>query len=305
MKTVKLLSRLFLLWVLLFSLAAWFLPGIFSKGAFLINPGLGVIMFGMGMTLSAGDFKPVFKKPAPVILGLCLQFILMPSIAWVISNMFSFSPETSAGFVLLGSCPGGTASNVITFLAGGNVALSVTMTTFSTLLSPIATPALTGLFASKWVTVPYVSMFISIFLIIILPVTSGVAVHSMLGKSIESIKPVFHLLSVITIAFIIAVIVDLNHDKMQSGIMIVLAGVALHNIAGLSAGYGIARLMKINKRDSITIGIEVGMQNSGLSVKLALEFFSASAALPGAIFSIWHNITGAIIAFIRRSENSR
>ncbi|HOO71177.1 MAG TPA: bile acid:sodium symporter family protein [Spirochaetota bacterium] len=302
MKTVLFLSRLFLVWVLLFSLAAWLFPGIFAKGVVLINPGLGVIMFGMGMTLTAADFGPVFRNPAPVILGLCLQFVLMPSIAWMISQVFGFTHEISAGFVLLGSCPGGTASNVITFLAGGNVALSVTMTTISTLLSPVMTPLLTGLFASKWVTVPYLSMFISIVLIIIVPVAAGVLVHSLAGKKVASIQPAFQLLSVIAIAFIIAVIIDVNRDRLSGDILPVCAGVVAHNLTGLGAAYGIARLLKINERDSITIGIEVGMQNSGLSVKLALEFFSSAAALPGALFSIWHNISGAVIAFLRRSR---
>lgn len=301
MKTVLFLSRLFLLWVLLFSVAAWFFPGVFSKGVLLINPGLGVIMFGMGMTLTTADFRPVIRNPAPVILGLCLQFVLMPSIAWIISQVAGYPAETAAGFVLLGSCPGGTASNVITFLAGGNVALSVTMTTISTLLSPVMTPLLTGLFASKWVTVPYASMFISIFLIIIVPVTAGVLVHSLAGKRAASIQPVFQFLSVITIAFIIAVIIDLNHDKLSGDILPVCAGVIVHNLAGLGGGYGIARLLKLKEKDAITIAIEVGMQNSGLSVKLALEFFSTAAALPGAIFSIWHNISGAVIALKRRS----
>ncbi|HPJ38605.1 MAG TPA: bile acid:sodium symporter family protein [Spirochaetota bacterium] len=298
MKILNILNRLFLLWIVLFSLAAWVFPSVFSGSAFLINPGLGVIMFGMGITLKPEDFTRIVKNPSPVLIGLMLQFLLMPALARGIATAFGFGPETSTGFILLGSCPGGTASNVITFLAGGNVALSVTMTTFSTVLSPVVTPALTGLLASKWVTVPFLKMFLSILYVIILPVVLGLGARSLFESRIETIKPVFQFLSVLAIAFIIAVIVALNRSTMGSGIAVTAVATVLHNTLGLLSGYWFSRALRVSKRNALTIAIEVGMQNSGLAVKLALDFFSAAAAVPGALFSIWHNVSGAVLSFV-------
>ena len=303
MRLFPALNRLFLLWVILFSVAAWFFPELFTGLRFLINPGLGLIMLGMGIGLTPGDFSRIIRDPRPVLIGIMLQFICMPCAAWIISVILGFDSSISSGFVLLGACPGGTASNVIVFLSGGNVALSVTMTTFSTLLSPLATPWITQLLASKWIHVPVARMFLSILLIIVLPVMSGMVLHRILGNRVKRAVPFFQFLSVITIAFIIALILAINRQSINPGILYIFAGVILHNGAGLALGYGIPRLFRINRTDAMTIGIEVGMQNSGLAVKLALDFFTPAAALPGALFSLWHNITGAVISFSRRKHS--
>ena len=198
--------------------------------------------------------------------------------------------------VLVGASPGGTASNVICYLAKGNVALSIAITTFSTVLAVIATPALSLLYLGKQVDVPAMKMLMDIVKIIILPVTAGIIVNQLFGRLLGAARQIFPLISVFAIVLIIAIIVALNHSRLDSIGILLVSAVALHNALGLLAGYWLPRAFGMDQRTCKTLAIEVGMQNSGLAVALAVKYFSPAAALPGALFSLWHNLTGSLLA---------
>ena len=290
------ITGLFPLWAFLFAVLAYAVPGPWLLLKPAIIPLLGIVMLGMGLTLTITDFRNVLRFPKAVATGVCLQFLLMPLIAFIISRVAGLPPALLAGMVIVGACPGGTASNVICYLAKGDVALSISMTLMSTLLSFIATPLLTWIYIGQSIDVPILNMLISILKIIIVPVVVGVAVNTLFGKRLTKIKHIFPLISVAAIVIIIASIVALNRENIGRAGWLIIVCVCAHNVLGLSSGYGLARLLRMDEQRARTIAIEVGMQNSGLGVALALKHFSALSALPGAIFSIWHNLSGACLA---------
>lgn len=297
----------FPLLALVASLFAYYFPGYFVNLGSAIVPLLGVVMFGMGMTLTVENFRAALGRPVAVLTGLCLQFGLMPLLGWGIGHLLDLPTQVIAGLILLGSCPGGTASNVICYLARGDVALSITLTAVSTLVAILATPFLTLMYAGKMIPVPALDMLVSILKIVLLPVVAGVLINHFFHARVTRIKHVFPMLSVFAIVVIIAVIVALNRGQFgQLGAGLVLA-VVVHNLAGLSAGYLLTLALTGDRRQARTLSIEVGMQNSGLAVALAMQYFSAIAALPAAFFSIWHNISGSILAtwWARRARNGR
>lgn len=290
------LTRLFPLWAILASALAWLQPQLFTGYQSWIMPLLSIVMFGMGLTLHASDFSYVLQMPKLVFAGITLQYTIMPLTAVVLSNIMGLDPLLTAGMILVGTCPGGTASNVICYLARGNVALSITLTAISTLLAVILTPALTYELVSASIEVPVRDMLLSILVMVIIPVSTGVLLNHIAGSRLKTISEIFPLLSVLAIVFIIAIIVALNAGNFQQiGLMVVIA-VILHNGAGLFLGYYTSRLLGYSPTECRTLAIEVGMQNSGLAVALAIKYFSAAAALPGALFSIWHNLSGSILA---------
>ena len=297
-----LITALFPLWALLGSLLAWWAPGAFIPLKAAIIPLLGMVMFGMGMTLTGSDFLNVLRRPFPVILGVTLQFLLMPFAAWALARGAGLAPQLAVGLILVGCSPGGTASNVICYLARGDVALSITLTTVSTLLAVVATPLLTLIYAGETVPVPALDILITVFKIIFLPVTLGVMVNHFFHGALAPVRRVFPLLSVLSIVLIIMIIVALNHDSLASVASGVATVVILHNAIGLLGGYWLPRWLGRDKRECRTLAIEVGMQNSGLAVALAVKYFSTTAALPGALFSIWHNLSGSLLAGIWRRQ---
>lgn len=270
-----------------------------------ITPMLGIVMFGMGLTLKPSDFKPVFLHPREILIGELAQFVVMPSIAWMLCQTLHLSPELSLGVILVGCCPGGTASNVICYLAKGDVALSVAMTGVSTLLAPIVTPALVLLLAGKSVNVDVVGMFLSILQVVILPIVLGFAVNHYFSKFTERITPLLPMISTITIAAIIGIVVSHNAQNILSCSFLVAVVVILHNILGLTLGFGVGYLTGISGPKRSAVSIEVGMQNSGLATSLAATHFAMfpMATVPGAIFSVWHNFSGSIAAQIFRKWN--
>lgn len=289
-------TSLFPFWAIILSAIALLHPGTFLPYKDAIPFLLGLVMFGMGMTLTLEDFLLVFKRPKAVIIGTVLQYTLMPLAGFFVARAFSLSPELTAGVVLLGCCPGGTASNVICYLAKGDVALSIVLTSVSTLISFIMTPLLTWVYIGQTIDVDTYGMLISILQIVIVPVVLGIVINSLLGTRIRNIRHYFPALSVVTIVFIITIIMATNRDTVISAGIIISIVVIVHNLLGLASGYGLSRLMGLSEIEARTIGIEVGMQNSGLSVALAIKHFTAAAALPGALFSIWHNISGSFAA---------
>ncbi len=301
-------TSLFPLWAVLFSALAYGMPWLFAGLKPAIVPLLGVVMFGMGMTLTWSNFAEVLKRPGVVGLGVFLQYLVMPLAAWLVARLLGLPPYLMAGLVLVGACPGGTASNVVCYLARGDVALSITLTTASTLLAIVMTPLLTWLYVGQQVPVPVQSMLWSIFRIVLLPVSLGVLTNRLLGGRLHSVKPLFPLLSVLAIVVIIAIVVALNRGNLATMGAAVALAVILHNLLGLACGYGLPRLLGLEERICRTLAIEVGMQNSGLGVALAVKYFSAAAALPGALFSIWHNLSrvdaGGVLVAVQPSNGA-
>ena len=267
-----------------------------------INYLLGVVMFGMGLTLNLQDFKIVFSRPKDVVIGCLAQFTIMPLLAWTLARAFQLDEALALGVVLVGCCPGGTASNVITYLAKGDLVLSVGMTGVSTLLAPFLTPLLTWALAGKSVDVNVASMFLSILWVVILPIVVGLLVKWMWPKFTEKTIDYLPAFSSIAIALIVAIIISANATKLLAGGLLIVIVVMLHNICGLSLGYAIGRLLRLSGSKKRAISIEVGMQNSGLASSLATIHFAAYplATIPGAIFSVWHNISGAAVAYLYR-----
>ena len=295
-KIGTLIENFFLLIVLIFSLAALIEPEIFAWIKPHIPKLLGVIMFGMGVTLKFSDFLEIWDKKNFVFLGFVLQFTVMPLTAFVISKVFGLSEEIFIGMVIVGSCPGGTASNVIAYLAKANVALSVTMTLFSTFLAPLVTPVIIYFLLSHDVHIEFFPMVESVFWVVLFPLIDGLVIRHFLQKKFDKVLNIFPSISILTITLIIACVVALNKSLILTFPVIIFLAVITHNTFGLSVGYWTARLLRVPKKEARTISIEVGMQNSGLAVNLATTFFSAASALPGAIFSLWHNISGITLA---------
>lgn len=291
--------RLFPVWALLLCALALWQPALFTPLKAGIIPLLMIIMFGMGMTLTLRDFIRVWQQPALIGLGVALQFIIMPLAAWLIGHGLHLESALIVGLVLVGASPGGTASNVICYLARGNVALSISLTLGSTLVAVLLTPLLTWLYVGQQVPVPVVDMLLNVLQIIAVPVLAGAAINILAGRHVSKVRVVFPWLSVAAIILIIAIIVALNTGRLlQTGPLLLLA-VILHNAVGLAGGYLFARLLRYNSVTARTLAIEVGMQNSGLAVALALKYFpalGALVALPGALFSIWHNLSGSVLA---------
>ena len=289
-------GKTFAVWVLLFATLAFFSPDQYKwLGAYIV-PLLGIIMFGMGLTLSKKDFAEVFKRPRAVAIGVLGQFIIMPGLAWLLCKALNLPAEIAVGVILVGCCPGGTASNFMTFLARGDVALSVAITSVTTLLAPVVTPALIYLLASEWLEVSAAAMFMSIVQVVILPIVLGIIVQSLLGKRVKACVDVLPLVSVVAIVAIVAAVVAGSQQKIASSGLLIFAVVVLHNGLGLLLGYLLAKATGLNVAQRKTLSIEVGMQNSGLGAALATAHFSPLAAVPGAIFSFWHNITGPLVA---------
>ncbi|OYD24389.1 bile acid:sodium symporter family protein [Oceanimonas baumannii] len=293
---LALLTQLFPLWALLLSVLAFMQPQLFVGIKGQIVPLLTVIMLCMGLTLNLSDFRRVIQNRKAVLVGVLLQFSLMPLIALLVSRVLSFGPELIVGMLLVGSVAGGTSSNVMCYLAKGDTALSISMTAISTLLGVVMTPVLVDLLVGQAVDVPVQSMLISLLQVVVAPVVLGVVLNALAGSLVRKVEPVLPVLSMLAIVLIIAIVVALNAEKMaQIGPVVALA-VVLHNSCGLVLGYWVTALFGFDKRTCRTIAFEVGLQNSGLATALAMKFFTPAAALPGTLFSVWHNISGSLLA---------
>ena len=293
--------------IIIFSLIAFFYPNGFAWATNYTTLFLGAAMFGMGLTIKMEDFKVVFTRPKDLCIGILLQYTVMPVTAFLLAKVFGLPADLALGVILVGCCPGGPASNVITYVAGGDVPLSVGMTIVSTILAPICTSVLVYLLAGSWVEVSLVTMMMSVIKVVLIPVLLGILIYRIFPKQINAVRDLLPLVSVIAIVMIISGIVGSNAEKIVSCGAVVMVVVAIHNVVGLCLGTGVAKLFKLDKKKVTAIGIEVGMQNSGLAISLATTNFAANplATLPGAIFSVWHNISGTIYAGIRRKNQKR
>jgi BASS family bile acid:Na+ symporter len=280
-------------------------PSFLWIDTWVINPLLGLIMFGMGLTLKPHDFRIVLQRPKDILVGCLAQFTVMPLVAWGLAKAFSLPDELALGVILVGCCPGGTASNVITFLARGDLALSVGMTAMSTVLAPLLTPLLVWLMAGTLVDVDTVGMLLSILYVVIAPIIGGFLVQRFFPKFTQKAVVYLPAFSTLMIAAVVAMVVSHTADRLLSAGLLVIVVVVLHNLLGLTIGYTIGRLLRFSREKCIAISIEVGMQNSGLASSLAAIHFASFplATIPGAVFSVWHNISGAITARIFARNN--
>ena len=300
MKRISEVIGKYMAWIVLIIAAlALFVPGtcLWIQTGW-INYLLMIVMFGMGLTMKLSDFAVVFARPRDVIIGCLAQFIVMPLLAFSLGKVFGLSNELLVGVVLVGTCPGGTSSNVITYLSKGDTALSVGMTSINTLLAPFLFPALTYLYLRTTVSVDVKSMFVSIIQVVIIPIGLGLMINKLFGRYTQKISDVLPTVSVTAICLIVAAVVSHNSGKILSTGLVIFAVVILHNLLGYLCGYLIGVLFKMDLPRKKAVAIEIGMQNSGLATTLAGSAFPnlAMATVPGAIFSVWHNISGAILA---------
>ncbi|MDO5424042.1 MAG: bile acid:sodium symporter family protein [Eubacteriales bacterium] len=301
-RLADLLSRYIGVVIIVFGIVAFFVPSGFAWAVDQTSLLLGIAMFGMGLTIRAEDFKVLLKRPKDLFIGCAAQYTIMPLAAYALAKIFQLSPDLAIGVILVGCCPGGTASNVITYIAGGDVPLSVGMTIVSTLLAPILTPALVYVLGGAWVEVSFAAMMMSVVKVVLVPVVLGIVIHEIFGKYVEKARDFLPLVSVTAIVLLISGIIATNREKILACGLLVAVVVILHNLLGLALGYSLAKLFHMEPEKATAVAVEVGMQNSGLAISLATANFAANplATLPGAIFSVWHNISGSIFAGMRK-----
>lgn len=294
-------SKTFALWVIAFALISYYFPQGFLFLLPYVSILLGVVMFGMGLTLSPKDFSEVFHRPIQVIIGIVGQFVLMPLIAFFLVKVFGLSADLAAGVLLVGCCPGGTSSNVMSYLGKGDVPLSVTITSCTTILAPLVTPGLFWLFAHQYIEVDPAAMFWSIVKIVLLPIIGGVVINALFGTVVKKVVVALPLISVFAIISIVTAVVAASAEKIAETALIIFLVVALHNCIGYLFGYLLGKVFGMKLAQKKTLAIEIGMQNSGLAAALAAKLAATGAinpiaAVPGAVFSVWHNISGPILA---------
>lgn len=299
---IKLSQNLFVVWVLIGAIWGYFFPKIAASGSGNISTALGVVMLGMGLTITMQQLQRLRNAGTTLILGVLLQFTIMPLIGWLVATVLKLPPMLALGVILVGASLGGTASNVVTFLARGDVPLSIALTTTSTLISPIITPVWIWFLTANWIDIKPLSLIITTIQLVLLPVVLGIVIRRFWTPSSLVMSGILPLVSMLAIAWIIGTIVGLNSEKLFTTPIVIIA-VVLHNVLGLILGYIGAAITGKSTSVCRTISIEVGMQNSGLAVALAIAHFEPVAAIPGAIFSVCHNLTGSLIAAIWRKNS--
>jgi BASS family bile acid:Na+ symporter len=289
-------GRWFALIVLVAGGIALAAPDVFAGGTVAVPYLLMAIMLGMGMTLRMSDFATVARRPWALAVGVAAQYVVMPGLAWLLTQALDLPAAVAAGVILVGAAPGGTASNVMVFLAKGDTALSVAMTSVSTLLAPLLTPLLVLWLAGEYLPVDAGGLFVSIVQIVVIPVVLGLVLRRVVPRTVEALLPALPLISVAGITAVVVVVVAASSATILSVGLVVVLAVILHNLLGYGVGYAIGKTFRIPTAARRAIAIEVGMQNSGLAAGLATVHFTPAAALPAAIFSVWHNVSGSLLA---------
>jgi BASS family bile acid:Na+ symporter len=291
-------TKYFAVWVILFAIVAYFLPGPFVALKNYNKHFFALTMFGIGAVLQLEDFKRIAKKPIIVLIGTCAQFTIMPLGAFALAKIFSLPPEIAAGLILTGAAPGAMSSNVISYIAKADVAYSVSLTTVSTLLCPLLTPGLTFLLARSQLDVPFLNMVIDVIYMVIFPLFVGFGVRHLFKEKLAKLLPVFPAVSATFIIFICSLVIALNRNYLMKVTGLILAAAIILNIYGMLAGFGVGAIFRMNKNRKRTLSIEIGMQNAGLGTALALEHFGEKAAIPAAIFVFVCIITASVMAEI-------
>ncbi|MFF2810717.1 bile acid:sodium symporter family protein [Streptomyces sp. NPDC058000] len=295
-RTARLAVTVFPLLVLAAGGLGLAMPSTFAEGKPAIPYLLGLIMFCMGLTMTSQDFDSVAKRPWAVGLGLVAHYVIMPGLGWAIAQLLDLSPELAVGVILVGCAPSGTASNVVTFLARGDVALSMSVATVSTILAPFITPYLALLLAGHLLDVDAAPMVVDILKTVLVPVIAGLLVRRLASGLVRRCLPALPWLSAVTVGVIVLIVVAASASALKDAAAVVLLAVVLHNGLGLALGYAAGRFAKLDPAASRAMAFEVGMQNSGLAASLAATYFSPLTALPAAVFSVWHNLSGALVA---------
>jgi bile acid:Na+ symporter, BASS family len=304
-KISKTITKLFPVWVVIIALIAFLAPDPFKPFASTIPYFLGIIMLGMGLTMSIDDFKLVLSRPKEVLCGVGLRYFIMPLVGYAVAKLLDLPPSLAAGLILVGCCPSGTASNVMTFLAKGDTALSVTVSSINTILAPLLTPYIFLLLAGTLLPINAEALLIDILKIVLLPIALGIGLRTIASGFVDSIMKIVPVVSVVAIIFVISVVVALNAAKLATVAGLVFLAVALHNAFGLLLGYSASRTIGLGQQQARAIAFEIGMENSGLAVALALVHLDPIAAIPGAIFSVWHNLTGSTLAGFWSSRSQK
>ncbi|MDR7104027.1 bile acid:sodium symporter family protein [Croceicoccus sp. BE223] len=318
------ITNLFAVWTVLGVAWAWFAPARFAwvtdgsiapLGQSLVSVMLGVIMLGMGLTLTVEDFRRVARMPRAILAGVALQFLVMPLAGAGSAALFALPAGLAVGLILVGCCPGGTASNVITYIARANVALSVTMTMVSTIAAIVLTPLLTGWLAGVYIQIDRWALFTGMLSVVLVPVVLGVGLTHYLPRLTRFIVPVAPIVSILFVVVIVAGIVARSKPMIEAHAGILLAAVLLLHASGFALGWGISRLLGFGRNAARTISIEVGMQNSGLGASLAsapsfaAQFASpmqaALAPVPAAISAVYHVVIGSVLAAIWQHSPER
>lgn len=295
-KTAQFICKYMTLWVVVISGIAFFNPAPFKPIGPYISYMLGVIMLGMGLTMSVRDFQLILTRPKDVFYGVFFRYLIMPLVGYGVAKVLGLSPALAAGMVLLGACPSGTGSNVMTYIAKGDTALSVTISSVNTILAPVLTTYIFSWLAGSMIPIDVGALLLDIIKIVLVPVGVGVALHTAAPKLIEKITKVVPAVSVIFIIAIMASVVALNAEKMATMALILCLAVAVHNIVGLVLGYYAGKTVGMSERKSRAVTFEIGMENSGLAVALALAHLDPIAALPAAVMSVWEYVTGSLLA---------
>ncbi|WP_273705383.1 bile acid:sodium symporter family protein [Leuconostoc mesenteroides] len=309
----KFLTKYFTFFVILVALLAIFIPG---PGTTLATTKVGnlsavsillmIVLFGMGITLTPNDFKRVARNPLQVILGTIAHYVIMPFIAFLLVHLFGLTGAAAVGVILVGSAPSGTSSNVMSFLSGGDVALDVSIGLLSTLLAPVMIPTLLKLLAGKWVNVPFSSMFFSAFQIVVIPIVLGVIVHTIFKEHVQKVIEIMPLISQVAILVIILAVLSANSKTILAvSTLILVPVIILHNLLGYLLGYGFSKLMKMDTPQQKAITFEVGMQDSALASTLAISFFEPASAIAAVMFSVWHNISGSVLASLWKNHTEK
>ena len=308
------LTKWFILVVLVWAAINFFVPQISIWARSYTNYFLSIILFGMGLTLSLDDFKRIIKMPLMVIVGTIAHYLIMPLLAVLLCRIFRLDGMIAVGVILVGCCPSGTSSNVMSYLSRGDVALDVSIGLLSTLCAPFMIPMLMNLLASQYVAIPTKQLFLTALEVVLIPIALGLAVHAIFKEKVQKVTVALPAVSQIAILIIIGVVVSVNHAKLfTAATALVLPVVMLHNLCGYGLGFLFSRLMyrlypkgfRYAQQKAITF--EVGMQDSGLGATLALQAFAADpiVAIPSTFFSVWHNISGSVLSAWWRRHDDR
>jgi len=291
--------------VIAVTIFAFFVPNAFVWASSRQMRLMQIVMLTMGLTMSLSDFGMVVKQPKYVLFVSVLQFVWMPFSGWLVCKLFNLPTELALGVILVGCCPGGTASNICTFLAKGDTPLSITCTAVSTLLCPIVTPVMMVLYAQTYIDIPFMSMVTSILQIVFMPLALGFIINGIFKKYMDYVTPFLPIISTMTFMCALGGIISSNVQTMVTSGALIFLCCLLHNISGLAIGHALSGLFKFPKPVQRACSIEIGMQNSGLASTLSMSLFTPATALAGAVFGIWHSLTGAIYASLCVKSDER